>query len=170
MTFYAHSTEKTNRSDWQSLPGHLEAVAELAEGFGKPIGIGRAARLAGLLHDLGKYTPAFQARLAGSKERVDHSSAGAAIVSGLTNRGDDAVIAELAAYAIAGHHAGLPDKGSGTFGRRMARFGEPRPVGHLRSEILVYVVARWRAGRPVRALLGFLGLLRQAFFNRRYLK
>jgi hypothetical protein len=29
--------------------------------------------LAGLLHDLGKYTAAFQRRLTGAAERVDHS-------------------------------------------------------------------------------------------------
>jgi CRISPR-associated endonuclease/helicase Cas3 len=67
-----------------------------------------------LLHDLGKYTPEFRARLEGAKNRVDHSTAGAAIVLQLA-QGDDRFIAELIAYAIAGHHAGLPDKGGEAF-------------------------------------------------------
>lgn len=41
---------------------------------------------------------------------VDHSTAGAYHVTRLANRNDDKIIAELIAYAIAGHHAGLPDK------------------------------------------------------------
>ena len=106
---YAHSTGESGRADWQLLNEHLLAVAQLAQQFGEPIGIGRAARLAGLLHDLGKYTPAFQARLDGAEERVDHSTAGAVIATTLA-RGDDRIIAELVAYTIAGHHAGLPDR------------------------------------------------------------
>lgn len=108
--YYAHSTERADRSDWQRLPDHLQAVAELAETFGRRIGIGRATRLAGLLHDLGKYNPAFLARLLGSREMVDHSTAGAALVTTRAT-GDDSMVAELIAYAIAGHHAGLPDMG-----------------------------------------------------------
>jgi len=50
-----------------------------------------AARLAGLLHDLGKYTPAFQAKLRGALEKVDHSTAGAvesfSLVGALADRG-----------------------------------------------------------------------------------
>ncbi len=31
MQYYAHSTEKTDKSDWQPLTEHLEEVAERAE-------------------------------------------------------------------------------------------------------------------------------------------
>jgi CRISPR-associated endonuclease/helicase Cas3 len=106
---YAHSSGGLDQSNWQALAEHLLNVAHLAESFGAQLGVAKAARLAGLLHDLGKYTPEFQARLAGSKERVDHSTAGAAIVGQLT-AGNDRAVADLIAYAIAGHHAGLPDK------------------------------------------------------------
>lgn len=99
-------------------------MAELAESFGRRLGIGAPARLAGLLHDLGKYSVAFQARLNGGKERVDHSTAGAAII-GQYASGDDKRIAELVAYAIAGHHAGLPDMngaGFSTLSERLKAF------------------------------------------------
>lgn len=106
--YFAHSTGDPSRSNWQPLADHLHDVSVLAEQFGAGVGAAKAASLAGLLHDLGKYSPLFQARLRGSKEAVDHSTAGAAIVRNLAV-GDDRVAAELIAYAIAGHHAGLPD-------------------------------------------------------------
>lgn len=138
MAFYAHSSDNTDRGNWQSLPAHLTAVACLAEAFGEALAIGKAARLAGLLHDLGKYTPAFQARLAGSNERVDHSTAGAAIVGSFAGRSDDAIVAELVAYAIAGHHAGLPDMASADYAclaERLKAFDQSRLDATWRTEI-----------------------------------
>lgn len=99
-------------------------VAQLAAEFALPIGLERAAYLAGLLHDLGKYTPAFQARIAGADIAVDHSTAGAAHVHDLVARiSREALMAELIAYSILGHHAGLPDRlGSSGFDERIERF------------------------------------------------
>jgi CRISPR-associated endonuclease/helicase Cas3 len=108
MEYFAHSRPDAEKARWESLRDHLLNVARSAESFGRPLGIGRAAALAGLLHDLGKYTAAFQARLHGSTEQVDHSTAGAAMVREITT-GRDRQMAELIAFAIAGHHAGLPD-------------------------------------------------------------
>ncbi|MBX4421463.1 CRISPR-associated endonuclease Cas3'', partial [Mycobacterium tuberculosis] len=73
--FHAHSTSLADRSAWQTLPEHSRAVAALAAGFGERIGIAGAAGLAGLLHDLGKYDPDFQKRLAGANIAVEHSIA-----------------------------------------------------------------------------------------------
>ena len=75
--FFAHSTDRKDRSNWQMLPDHLMAVAGLAGERGSKFGARRAAALAGILHDLGKYSAAFQRRLDGSGEAVDHSTAGA---------------------------------------------------------------------------------------------
>ena len=60
--------------------------------------------LAGLWHDLGKFSEAFQARLRGECEGVDHSTAGAQFMLGRLP-----VAGQLFAYLIAGHHAGLAD-------------------------------------------------------------
>ncbi|MGQ3213408.1 MAG: hypothetical protein ACT6T2_20130 [Shinella sp.] len=40
----------------------------------EPLGLEKAACLAGLFHDLGKYTADFQKRLTGADVRVDHST------------------------------------------------------------------------------------------------
>jgi CRISPR-associated endonuclease/helicase Cas3 len=126
---YAHSTNDESRANWQQLAEHLIDTANLGERFGQRIGLAKAARLAGLLHDVGKYTQEFQARLHGTKGRVDHSTAGAVIVRQLAKaaKPDDRLVAELIAYAIAGHHAGLPDKQGESFStlsERLKSFSE----------------------------------------------
>jgi CRISPR-associated endonuclease/helicase Cas3 len=108
--FFAHSLQgDLDKSCWQTLQDHLCKVGELAGERGGKFGAARATRLAGLLHDLGKYTLAFQQRLEGGPP-VDHATAGAREVLRLASRnGPDAIVAKVIAHAIAGHHAGLPD-------------------------------------------------------------
>ena len=140
MTFWAHSGTSADRSDWQNLTAHLHGVERLAEGMGRPLGIGRSVALAGLLHDLGKYDPAFDARLRGEAVRVDHSTAGAAALLALATEADDRMVAELLAYAILGHHAGLPDRrgsGEGTLDARIESFDMGRLDEAWRSDISI---------------------------------
>ncbi|MGB4069970.1 MAG: CRISPR-associated endonuclease Cas3'' [Nitrospira sp.] len=98
------------------LEDHLRAVGDLAGEFASSFGHAEWGQLAGLWHDLGKYSSAFQnyiahgsgldpeAHIEGGKGRVNHSSAGALhAVEKLGGKG------RLLAYLIAGHHAGLPD-------------------------------------------------------------
>jgi CRISPR-associated endonuclease/helicase Cas3 len=139
---FAHSTSDPDKRDWQPLADHLSAVADLAAERGCRIGVEGPARLAGLLHDLGKYAPEFQARLEGNPTRVDHSTAGAAWVLRSSHLGA-APLRELVAHAVAGHHAGLPDRRGSDAGldARLEGFDldtldlrwraeiEPRPVG-----------------------------------------
>lgn len=112
MTYYAHSTQNPDKSDWEELDVHLRAVASRAAAFARPFGCEKAAGLAGLLHDLGKYSEAFQHYIAsaGAAHGPDHSTAGAREVLTLASGLGDKLIAELLAYGIAGHHAGLPDR------------------------------------------------------------
>ena len=105
-----------------SLAKHLEGTAERAALFAAPWGAGEVARLAGLWHDLGKFAPEFQEMIASAnpeahledvpdspKKRVNHSSAGALWAirhfEGMGEKG----LGRVLSYAIAGHHAGLPD-------------------------------------------------------------
>lgn len=77
------------------------------------MGLPRAAELAGLAHDLGKYDPRFQAYLKKLGSSVDHSTAGGAqLVREAAGAGgiETKMVADLLAYCILGHHAGLPDR------------------------------------------------------------
>jgi CRISPR-associated endonuclease/helicase Cas3 len=100
--FFAHSTNKSDYSDWQPLAEHLHTVGELAAEFASTFGATGFAQTAGLLHDVGKYTSDFQRRLSGEAIRVDHATNGA-----ITATERFGQVGYLLAYAIAGHHAGL---------------------------------------------------------------
>ena len=111
-SFYAHTKEGRPPVEWQPLEDHLKRVANTARSFAAEFGAGDWGYLAGLWHDLGKYSKAFQKYLLSSGDsdahieakqgRIDHSTAGAQHAFGKSkNEG------KLLAYAIAGHHAGL---------------------------------------------------------------
>ncbi|AEG94582.1 CRISPR-associated helicase/endonuclease Cas3 [Ramlibacter tataouinensis] len=100
--FFAHSSPDGDRSRWQPLVEHLRSAGDLAAQRATIFGAEAAARVQGELHDLGKYTDAFQRRLAGDARSVDHSTWGAKVA---VERYKAA--GQLLAYGIAGHHAGL---------------------------------------------------------------
>ncbi|MGI6238126.1 MAG: CRISPR-associated helicase Cas3' [Christensenellales bacterium] len=99
--FYAHKREDNTL---QTVRAHLEGTARYARKFGKSVGMEEEAVYAAMAHDIGKYTKAFQDRLLNNGKKVDHSTAGML----------EAIHAKhmRAAFAIAGHHAGLPDLGA----------------------------------------------------------
>lgn len=102
--FYAHSLEGEPVAKWQKLDDHLQGVAKCAECFARDFGGGEEARVAGWLHDLGKFREEFQSYL--RKERqggkdTHHAVYGAALA--FQNGWP-------CAFAIAGHHAGLHDR------------------------------------------------------------
>jgi CRISPR-associated endonuclease/helicase Cas3 len=98
------------------LDEHLCGVAVMAADFAADFYSNDWANIAGLWHDLGKYSTEFQryiktvsgydaeAHIEGAPGRVDHSTAGAIhAVNTFDKHG------RILAYLIAGHHAGLPD-------------------------------------------------------------
>lgn len=99
--YYAHS--ENDHKEKHRLSKHLLQSAQLAETFAcvdhyKPL-----FRITGLLHDLGKYQPAFQNYLenGGRRGSVPHASWGA---------GYARILRTIeASIAIDGHHKGLPD-------------------------------------------------------------
>jgi CRISPR-associated endonuclease/helicase Cas3 len=116
MKYWAHSDPRDlpdTHPDacWQPLNEHLRQVGALAEGFAKEAKPGDSdfrftARAAGLLHDLGKYTSEFQCKIRGEASlSAPHSAHGAA-------KAWKAKAVE-AAFAISGHHAGLPNPKGG---------------------------------------------------------
>jgi len=106
--YYAHSTDDSDKKNWQLLKDHLENVADLSGEFAKTFNSENIAYSAGLLHDIGKYSEEFQKRLEGSQIRVDHSTAGA-IVAG---KAYPPLLARILEYTISGHHGGLRNYGS----------------------------------------------------------
>lgn len=120
--FFAHSTQRNDRSDWQTLAEHLQNVAALAADSATIFGASELARVAGLLHDLGKYSDEFQRRIAGDAIRVDHATHGARLSVERYKP-----IGTLLAYGIAGHHAGLANGSEG--GERTALRDRLKGVG-----------------------------------------
>lgn len=105
--YLAHISKDRLRE--QSLKGHLLGTAELAGELAGKFGCMEWGYGCGLVHDIGKYSDAFQRRLHDGK-RVDHASAGAQelFYRGKGKNGKDI----MAAYCICGHHSGLPDGGN----------------------------------------------------------
>ena len=101
--YLAHSPTEA-QPEGQLLKKHLENVSHLEEAFCSAFNAEKDGRLCGLYHDIGKYSLAFQRRLEGGQERVDHSTAGALLMFDKQN--------VPAAMCIAGHHAGLADLGT----------------------------------------------------------
>lgn len=112
-SFFAHSCPSLPLADWHLLKDHLEAVGSLSGNFAGKMCAKDLGRVAGLLHDIGKYSQAFQARLRGSGRRVDHSTAGAQLASQKYDHPNNILLGRILAYAIAGHHTGLAN-GAGT--------------------------------------------------------
>ena len=95
-----------------ALYDHLTGTAERATEMAGEFGCAEWGRLAGLWHDLGKYSEDFQQMLRAvsgteahieAKSRVDHSTSG-----GIFAAEQFPGIGRVLAYLISGHHAGLP--------------------------------------------------------------
>ena len=163
---FAHTGRNPEKSDWQPLSEHLNNVADLARTFARPSGLEEAASLAGLLHDLGKYSAAFQSYLEGQGPSIDHSTAGAALLAGkLPGHGDrlkvDAFVTPLIEACIAGHHAGLPDFNStenSSLSQRLERCLEPL-ADDWQEELAIapgdLVPSRFKANMPEKDKLAF---------------
>lgn len=98
--FVAHVSEDGSRQEL--VRTHLLEVARMASDFARPFHAESWAYAAGLLHDIGKYSKEFQNRILHGGPKVDHSTAGSAV---LFDRWP------LLSYCVAGHHGGLPDGG-----------------------------------------------------------
>ncbi len=111
--YYAHSLpESSDVSEWQLLSEHLENTAKLAKNFASTFDAERWGYIAGLWHDIGKYSEEFQRKLEESskadtenKKKIEHAIFGAKIAAEKWPKGEG----KLLAYIIAGHHSGLPD-------------------------------------------------------------
>ena len=101
----AYVTHLKPDGTYQPLKAHEENVAALAGKFAEAFGAKAHGERTGLLHDIGKYSDNGQKRQRDPEHtaKVDHATAGAQLAAQL---GD-----YYAAYAVMGHHSGLPDTG-----------------------------------------------------------
>ena len=165
MPYYAHSVTGRPEQEWEPLIRHLHEVAEGARTRALRFGAADLAELAGTVHDLGKYSTAFQARLRGSKQRADHSTAGAVWAAehlpGAWGR--------LLAHVVAGHHAGLNDGLLAPEGRIVAKRDLLTPVGQAANAdglILPTTVSGPTGMRQFRSRRGFqLAFLTRMVFS-----
>ena len=103
MEYIAH----LNEGRIQTMKDHLCGTAELAGRFAGRFGKSDWGYACGMLHDIGKYSLAFQDKIKNNSNRqVDHSTAGA---KACFEKGG---MYSFMSYCIAGHHSGLPDYGS----------------------------------------------------------
>ncbi len=143
--FIAHYRQSDGAS--QTVRKHLEETSALASIFAGKVGLSSLGALTGLLHDLGKYSIAFQAYISPSclssddercaskqvmKGKIDHSSAGAQFSwKAFTNNQTPLLrlAGQMMALCIASHHSGLIDclatDGDDIFSKRMMKTIEP---------------------------------------------
>lgn len=115
--FLAHIAEDRE----QTVLEHLKNTAELAASFAAVFDAEEQGRLAGMAHDIGKYSAEFQKRLRGGI-KVDHATAGAWECS---QKGEN-----FAAFAVMGHHSGLPDGGGQGDNATPTFFGRLKKAEH----------------------------------------
>ncbi len=101
--YFAHSANKSG-SSWEPLKEHTRCVAKRASEYAGAFDAGQEAMIAGLWHDLGKYSELFTRRLKGEVSGLDHWTAGA--YATLRVFKDKAIASAL---AIQGHHIGLQE-------------------------------------------------------------
>lgn len=121
--YLAHITQDGRE---QTVMEHLKGTADRCARFSSAFGAEAQGRLAGLAHDIGKYSDAFQRHIHGDPLRVDHATAGAWECARLNQ--------PFAAFAVAGHHGGLPDGGGRTDGETQGTFSgrmNKAAAGHL---------------------------------------
>lgn len=107
----------------QTLKDHLLGASRIAEAHGAKLGLKHVAGLAGVLHDLGKFSDEFQdyldkavfhPELAEKKRgQVDHSTAGGKLLFGMLHNKENTfhekLLAEIVGNAIISHHSNLQD-------------------------------------------------------------
>lgn len=106
---YAHSVKDKEERFWQLLSDHLINVAKIAGEFADAFGSYHLGFIAGLYHDMGKYSYEFQQRIRGKNIRVDHSTAGGQEIAKVVKSES---VRTILAFVILCHHGGLLDYGS----------------------------------------------------------
>ena len=118
-TYIGHTSEEGRQ---QLLIDHLKGASLLAERFASIFDAAEWGKMAGLYHDIGKYSAAFQQRILEEGPRVDHSTAGALLMKKIKN--------VPLAFCIASHHRGLLNTGT-----RLSKADDGTLKGRLKKEL-----------------------------------
>src|SRR2546428_2781959 len=136
MINIAHT--KNSLGKRQGLEEHLSNVADAAAQYSAAFDGEKFARYAGLLHDIGKYDPAFQQYLLNAEQNPtghvrgpDHKRAGA-VLAAFTE------LESLLALLIIGHHGGLPARSDFTVDIR----------GHIAEKVVQDTIATAKSVLP----------------------
>lgn len=106
--YYAHSANRGGRCE--PMVEHVRPVTERATVFASAFGAHAEAQGAGLLHDLGKYSERFAARLRDEESGVDHWTVGGEAAVALYAPADAKYVkanVNAVQAVIRGHHIGL---------------------------------------------------------------
>ncbi len=145
MTEYIAHVRKSDKKP-QRLETHLSEVGEISRELARKIDLPEAGHIIGLLHDLGKYSQAFQNYIKSAegeidpdqdgyvdfiaqKGKIDHSTAGAQYIWSKLNRigavGHGRLCGQILSLCIASHHSGLVNclskDGSPYFSKRIKK-------------------------------------------------
>ena len=135
-TYIGHTSEEGRQ---QLLIDHLKGTGLLAERFASIFDAAEWGKMAGLYHDIGKYSTAFQQRILEDGPRVDHSTAGALLMKSIKNG--------PLALCIASHHSGLLN-----IGTKLSKVDDGTLMGRLKKELkgkLDYSVYRQELPEPL---------------------
>lgn len=145
MKYIAHIKTSSNKDyEIQDIESHLNGVADIAALNASKIGLAKAGKLIGLLHDLGKYSADFQNYIGsatglinqdedeyvdskGLIGKIDHSTAGSQLIWNFAKgkKIQTQIAAQLLSLCVASHHSGLINcltvDGENDFDRRMAK-------------------------------------------------
>lgn len=125
MEYIAHIRELDG--EIQTVAQHLLEVRAMAEAIGDKLGVRHIAGLAGMLHDMGKFSEEFRQYILEAvnnptappkRGSVDHSTAGGKLLFEQLHSGSDlylALLAEIVGNAIISHHSYLQDYLNGDF-------------------------------------------------------
>lgn len=111
-TYIAHINKN---GKCQTIKDHLFNVAEMSKKFASKFGAEDFAEIAGLTHDIGKYSDEAQNRIKNNGMIVDHSTAGGREILKRMKREDHdrynvGIMSVIC--SVLGHHTGLPDSGT----------------------------------------------------------